>query len=340
MAFWGTNVAPNVSLPGRPTLDSVAPTLAEVAGLRRPHPEVRSGKRQAGVAVTGNRVKLIAVIVWKEISTAELRGSPERWPELKSAFDSGASTLQASAGSLPLDPGALLATIGTGGLPRQHGITGATVRNDRGQVVQAWGKGAPVSVIAALGDDVDESSDQDARVGVVGTHSYDRGLIGRNWYVQTDRDDVRIMDPDKRPDEQVRSAEQLLGSGYGDDDVTDLLAVAFQGEDLDALDRATARLIRAAEDASGGSVAFAFAGTGSGAPDDSVPAAKLTRALKGKLGTDVVAASSVGGLFLDQEVLLQEEMSENAVVKALRSLPELRGGDVFSATAIQLARYC
>lgn len=340
LAFWGKNVVRHGSSPSRATLDSVAPTLAEIAGVRRPHPEVRSGKAIAGVAGTDERVKLLVVIVWKDISTTELRTAPERWPRSKTAFDSGIWTVRAASGSLPLDPGALLATIGSGGTPRQHGITGAIVRNEDGDAVQAWSRRAPVSVIAALGDDLDESSDQDARVGVVGTRTHDRGLIGGNWYVQADRDDVRIMDPDARAHALVRAAERLLASGYGDDDVTDLLAVAFQGGDLDALDRATGRLIRAAENASGGSVAFAFAGTGSGAPDDAVSASQIARALEGELNANAIIASSVGGFFLDQRILLEEEMSEDTVVKTLRSLPASRGGDVFSATAIQLARYC
>ena len=62
----------------------------------------------------------------------------------------------ATAGSLPLDPTAVETTIGTGGLPSQHGITGTWVRNAQGRLVRAFGPGAPTPVIAALGDDLDQ----------------------------------------------------------------------------------------------------------------------------------------------------------------------------------------
>jgi hypothetical protein len=337
LGFWGEGVATGLALPEGVTLDSVAPTLAAIAGVKRPHPEVRSGEAIDRVA-SGDPPRLLVLLVWKDISSADLRRSEDAWLELQAASRRGAFTDGAVAGSQPLDPAALLTTIGTGGLPHQHGIIGSALRSDSGAIVPAWGPRAPLSVIAALGDDLDESSKQDARVGLVGTRRFDRGLIGGNWYVEQDTDDVRLLR--RGPAAQAQVARSLLEGGYGDDDVTDLLAVALEGEDVAALDEATAAIARAAESAAGGSVAFALTGIGSDAPRDPVPAADLATAVERAVGAEVIEAEAVGGFFLDQDALVKAEVSQDDVVKAVRDSDYLRGGDVFTSTAIELGRYC
>ncbi|MGH2696919.1 MAG: hypothetical protein ACRDIW_08000, partial [Actinomycetota bacterium] len=74
-------------------------------------------------------------------------------------------------------------------------------------------------------DDLDELRDQAPRIGLVGTAEWDRGLIGGTWYLENDRDDV-ILEP--RPARQVDAAAELVATGYGRDDVPDLLAVAME----------------------------------------------------------------------------------------------------------------
>ena len=64
----------------------------------------------------------------------------------------------ADVGSLPLDPAAVLTTIGSGGIPSEHGITGSRLRGTRGRVVPSWSREAPTSVIATLGDDLDDAT--------------------------------------------------------------------------------------------------------------------------------------------------------------------------------------
>ena len=128
----------------------------------------------------------------------DLSAHPDDWPFLASLLDEGAGTLVASTGSLPLDPAATLATLGTGGLPSQHGITGSFVRNETGEVVAAFGTGAPVPVIATLADDLDAPSSPGVRspyeqrpvISLVATDDRDRGLIGGDWYENHDSDRV------------------------------------------------------------------------------------------------------------------------------------------------------
>ena len=149
---------------------------------------------------------------------------------LRSLLHHGTGTLNGTTGSLPLDPVATLTTIGTGGLPLQHGITGSYVRNDDGDVVRAWGDGAPLSVIATLPDDLDEKTGQRAMIGLVATDETDRGLIGGNWYPNHDRDPVTVANGSG----SVTAASEILAQGFGRDQIPDVLGVVLSGADIDA----------------------------------------------------------------------------------------------------------
>ncbi len=99
-------------------------------------------------------------------------------------------------GSLPEEPAATLTTIGTGGLPSQHGITGNLIRDKRGAPVPAWSADAPTSVIATLADDWDHATGQAAKIGLIAPDQTDQGLVGGTWYLSHDRDDLVFGRPD------------------------------------------------------------------------------------------------------------------------------------------------
>jgi hypothetical protein len=336
----GRGVDPDAEIPAGTGLDAVAPTLAKVIGLDRPHPGVRSGQAVPGVAVPGSRPRLVLEIAWEGVGSPDLHRRPQDWPVLRALLRRGTGTLDARVGSLPLDPAAVLTTIGTGGLPSDHGITGTKVRNDQGRVVTAWGPRSPFSVIATLGDDLDELMDQAPRIGLVGTGEGDRGLVGGNWYIENDRDDVLI---ERRAVRATEAAERLLGSGYGSDATPDLLAVAIRGP-LPSLDRAVDDLIDAAERASDGSVVVVVTATGATPRGGrGVPAGHVERSIERRLG-DVVEATALGGLFLDQQVMARTGITDDRVAQALRDLGAPGGDrlmdDVFPQIAVTFARYC
>lgn len=341
IAFAGTGVAPDVEVPTGATLDAVAPTLAEVIELRRPHPGVRSGEAIEGIA-SGEAPRLVLLVAWEGVTSRDLERKPEQWPVLRGLFEDGAGTVEAIPGSLPLDPAALLATMGTGALPRDHGITGAVIRNDQGEAVEPWSEDAPFSVVATLADDLDELGRQAPRIGLVGGNETDRGLVGGNWYVENDTDDV-VIEP--RLGEQVSAAERLLATGYGEDSTTDLLGVAMQGN-ISQLDRGLGVLLVAADRASGGSFALAVAGAPSAVPEKlrRTYADELDGELKLRLGADVTEAVLPSGVFLDQEAMTRTELTDDRVVVALRDLRSSEGEraflDVFPAIAVTFARYC
>lgn len=330
-------------VPDGTRLDAVAPTIADIIDLDRPHPGVRSGQalpRSGQPDAPGERPRLVLLVVWKGIGSRQI--DLARLPRLHSLFMAGTGTGLARVGSLPVDPAPVLATIGTGGLPSDHGITGSLVRNDRGEVVRAFGPGSPFSVIAALGDDLDELRGQEPRIGLVGTEVTDRGLIGHNWYLDHDKDDVVVTG---KPARQVVAARDVLTSGYGDDAVPDLLAVAMRGPLLE-LDEALGSLLDAAGGATDGSVLAVVTATGSNGSSTArgVAAASVDRDIRRALGADVIEAIAVGGFFLDQEALERTGITDDRVMEALRDVE--RSGDaplfadVFPQVAVTFAKYC
>jgi hypothetical protein len=335
MAFAGRGVDGSASVPPGTTLDAIAPTIADAIGLRRAHPDVRSGVALPGVA-NGERPSLVLEVALAGVGTADVRDG--RWPTLRRLLREGAGTPAGDTGSLPLDAAATLTTMGTGGLPDQHGITGALIRGDDGRVVVPWSRAAPPSVIATLPDDLDEATDNRARIGLVAPAETDRGLIGGTWYADADRDDVVVGgDP-------VSAVRTLLAHGYGADGVPDILGVVLDGTAPGA-DRRLSEVVSAATDAVNGGAMIVVAGTGStSASRGGIAAAvgQIEDAVPGD--APVVAGVVAGGLFLDQRAMARERVSGQAVVDAFLDATAPDGGplarDAFQGFAVSFARYC
>lgn len=329
VAMWGTGIDERAPLPREMTLDAVAPTLARVIGLKRPHPEVRSGSAIPAVAGR-SKPRLAVVVVLHGVESGALRD----------VIPTGVSTtVTADIGSLPADPAAVLATVGTGGLPRQHGITGTLVRDDGGHLRRAWAAKAPVSVIATLADDLDEAMDNEPRIGLVAPYMGARGLIGDNWYLNRDDDDVRITD------DVVGAAASLLRTGYGSDEIVDLLAVVID-EPRDRQRAALREFIDVARSSAGESLAIVAIGLAAPvalADKPSISEGRVVDEIEQRLSADVVQGTVAGGLFLNQKVLAEEGTSEETVARAL--LDVKIGGrrvfaDAFSGVAVSFSRYC
>ena len=341
IVFSGTGADTSTSVPEGTGLDQVAPTISDVIGFRRPFPGVRAGVAVNGVA-SGARPRLVLEIALKGIGTPDIQGARDSWPFLRSLFRHGTGTLNGTTGSLPLDPVATLTTIGTGGLPLQHGITGSYVRNDDGDVVRAWGDGAPLSVIATLPDDLDEKTGQRAMIGLVATAKTDRGLIGGNWYPSHDRDPVTVANGSG----SVTAASEILAQGFGHDQIPDVLGVVLSGQDIDAR---IGQIVALARRASGGSLLVVVAGTGTNGIDPGttdINASSVVRQVEVLVEGDapVVAEAVPGGVFLDQATLASEQISGDAAVQALLRVTTPEGqrlmADAFQGFAVSFARYC
>jgi hypothetical protein len=325
-------------------LADISPTLATLMDFAIPHPEVRSGRSLVGQANDAEPARMALVIVFRDLD-------PSGVEELVGLGDEGWSIEQAQPDSLPVDPAALLATIGTGGSPAQHGVTGTFVRNDRGDVVRAWSgplkrsftsdAGFPGTIIATLADDLDDVTHQRARVALVAGDDLDRGLIGGNWYVDVDRD-LRVNESD--PSAQVKAAESLLEQGgFGNDQIPDVLALSVDGR-VDGIGRRVENLTRSASDATGGrAVVVALGFTSPDVSGDRVPVAQIVEGVERETAPGVVERTASGGLFLDQQVLADEEITKDQVVSALRGV-EFAGrpvfADAFPGIAVSFARFC
>lgn len=330
------------SLPAGTGLDDIAPTLAAYMHLRRPHPEVRSGTPVSQAIGDEDRVPLVLQIVWKGVGSDELEEHAEAWPTARRLVEDF-GTMDGTTGSLPADPAAVLTTIGTGGTPAQHGITGALVRDDLGQLREAWGDKAPISVIAGWGDDLDELTDQRARVGMVANDPTDRGLVGGDWYVTHDDDDFTLAE---RPGAVVQEVANLLDKGYGSDATPDLLAVTLE-RPIATMDRVTERIIEQAVAAVGhDDLAIAFSATGGAADADAIPARRVVKQVERTLPPSgrVVLASTPGGLYLDQNLIAEEAIEDDEIIEALERVSDASGApvfrDVFPAIAVSFGRYC
>ena len=341
MVFWGAGVA-RTELPDGIGLDSIAPTVSEILGFERPFPRVRSGGQTPGVA-SGERPTLVLLIAWKGVGSAELEtaGAVDR-PFLSSLLDDGAGTRRADAGSIPLDPAATLTTIGTGGLPSQHGITGSFVRNDDGRVVEAFGPDAPVTVIATLADDFDHA-EPTSLVGAVLTDDLDRGIVGDGWYPQGDPVDTVIGDGADGPDRGRGAARGGIRSrrdprhprGRPRGEHPRPRPVDSTGSSPTPSARRTAgRSSSSPAPALGRAAATAI-------PDEDLVAA-VEDAIPGDARS--VETAAPGGLFLDQDALRPERLTGLVAVEAMRSAEGAGGrpilSDAFQGFAVSFGRYC
>jgi hypothetical protein len=347
LAFAGAGVRRDVELPPGVTLDRVAPTIAAALGFERPFPNIRSGTAIDGIA-GGEPPALVLLIAWKGLGAADLSARPDDWPFLASLLEEGAGTLEASTGSLPLDPAATLTTLGTGGLPSQHGITGSFVRNEAGEVVEAFGTGAPVPVIATLADDLDAPAsagvpspfEQRPVIALVATDDRDRGLVGGDWYENHDTDRVILAGGA----EAASSARSLLAANR-DDGVPDLVGVVLDGS-IRSVDRRSEQIAAAAEISTRGSVLVVVAGTGPASSTSADPDGALVSAVEDAVPGEApaVAATVPGGIFLDQRVLTEARVSGQVAVDSLLGVTSSDGremmADAFQGFAVSFARYC
>lgn len=317
---------------GEVTLDRVAPTIAEAIGLDRPHPEVRSGTAIPGVTL-GPTPRLVLVIAWDGVGATTLEATGG-WPVLQELMDEGAGSLGARTGSLPVEPAAVLTTIGTGALPRQHGVTGPLVRDDDGRIVEAVGPRAPTPVLASLGDDIRELTA--GRVAMAVADPADLGVTGQGWYPDQGPAPFAVVDTQG----SVEAVGAALDEGFGADGTPDLFAVTLDDR-VPAMDAATAQMIADALRATDGRLMVVVAGTGAGAAG--LSSAVLDEAAASS-GQELIGGTVAGGWFLDQDVMRAAGRTSNDVVQAVRTATDPDGAavtkDVFQDFSISFNRYC
>ncbi len=339
LAIVGDGVDPGTSIPDGVTLDGVAPTVAALIGFERPHPEIRTGDAIEGTWQRSTP-RLVLLVAITGVGSAQVEGGS--WPFLHDLMSEGAGTLGAAVGALPLDPTATLTTLGTGAMPRQHGVTGTFLRDRDGRLVRAWAAAAPGSVVATLADDLDEGYGQDALVGLVAPDRADLGLIGDGWYPGHDRDLLAI---EATAHDRMSEFQGALRGGFGLDDTPDLLGVVLDGTEPDA-DAQLREVVRSARRVTGGRLLVAVAGTGPGPRIDGLAAGDVVRGAEAATGIDapLIEAAIPGGLFLDRDALTEAGITGRVVQESLLDLRAGAGSplfaDAFQGYAVSFGRYC
>jgi hypothetical protein len=322
-------------------LEDVAPTLANAIGFEIPHPEVRSGRPLTSIEPESAR--LILLFALKGLAADDA----QRDPYLRKLANNGSATFDASISSLPLDPVALLTTIGTGGLPNEHGATGTYVRTDTGVVAKTWSiktdeasRLFPDTIIATLADDLDEKNRQRSVIGLIGTQEIDRGLIGGSWYIDVDRDLVNI---EPNNGQLIKRRASSFLRRFGTDPIPDILAVALDATQARDASRLLQTLYARARRVAGGAAMLALTTLPEHAQADAISNRVVETELEQELGVDVVERAVGGGFFLDQELLSRKGFAAEDVATAMRDLrvnQEPVFADAFTGFAVTLAEFC
>lgn len=339
LVFSGDGLHAAGPLPAGTRVDRIAPTLARSLRFERPYPMLERSE-PIGEVTTNRTPRLVVEVGLKGIGTRDLEAAPQAWPSIAGLLRDGVGTLEASVGSTPLDPAAVLTTIGTGSQPSEHGITGTWIRDWDGRMVSAWSPGSPVSAIATLAEDFEQRTDQQPLVGLIAGASTDRGLIGGGWYVDHDRD-VLVREPKSRSIVQ-RALRITAAEGFGDDPVSDMLGVVLDGS-IGEVDRSLGRLVdglRAIVDAP---VLFAVVGTGSLAGTTTLGSADVEQVVRSSVG-DVLEGEVPGGVFIDGDRLASAGATRQDVRDALMALVDESGGavmaDAFLSYSVSFGGYC
>ncbi len=128
-----------------------------------------------------DRPRLILTIVWDGGGWNTLAQWPGDWKNLAAMMEEGVSYENATVGSNPSVTPAVHTTIGTGAYPWTHGVTGVPVRDEAGEVRDAFleGESSRFIQVPTIAERWDEQNDNKALVGMLGYEPWHLGMIGQ-----------------------------------------------------------------------------------------------------------------------------------------------------------------
>lgn len=181
------------------TTADIAPTLMKMLRgfYRTEGRSLDEVARFSGGSLGGKIPRLLVVVVLDGGGWNVLNQWPDAWPNLARFMDEGVSYTRATVGSSPSVTPAVHTTLGTGEFPRTHGITGVPMRDEEGEVVDAFLKGESSRFIQVptFAERWDEQQEQDAKVGMVGYEPWHLGMIGKGAEAPgADKDDAVWLD--------------------------------------------------------------------------------------------------------------------------------------------------
>jgi predicted AlkP superfamily pyrophosphatase or phosphodiesterase len=184
LVFYGPGRIPARGDVTRPaTTADIAPTIAAllkgvVPGDGRVLPEVA---RFGGSLLRGSLPPVIVTVVLDGAGWNVLDRWPESWPVLAGMMGDGVSYTNARVGSSPSVTPSIHTTLGTGRFPAAHGISSVEMRDDNGDVVDAFfdGESARFIKVPTIAELWDEQNDNRALVGMIGHVPWHLGMIGK-----------------------------------------------------------------------------------------------------------------------------------------------------------------
>ena len=153
----------------------------------------------SGTALQKDPPRVIVVAVLDGGGWNVLDRWPDDWPNLARFMREGVSFTNATVGSSPSVTPAVHTTLGTGEFPWTHGITGVPMRDENGEVVDAFLKGESSRFIQVptFAERWDAQQNQKAKIAMVGYEPWHLGMIGKGAEAPgADKDDAVWLDID------------------------------------------------------------------------------------------------------------------------------------------------
>ena len=200
LVFYGPGLIPAVGDVDTPaTSADIAPTLMRLMhGFYRMEGEPLDEVVDiSGKSLRRDIPRLVVVVVLDGGGWNVLEQWEGDWPNLERLMDEGVSFTNANVGSSPSVTPAVHTTIGTGEFPWTHGVTGVPVRDEKGEVVDAFLKGESSRFIQvpALAERWDAQNDNAAKIAMVGYEPWHLGMIGKGAETPGgDKDDAVWLD--------------------------------------------------------------------------------------------------------------------------------------------------
>ena len=200
LVFYGPGLIDAQGDVDRPaTTADIAPTLMTMLHgfYRTEGRSLDEVARFSGRSIQGKAPRLVLVVVLDGGGWNVLDQWPDDWPNLARFMEEGISYTRATVGSSPSVTPAVHTTLGTGEFPWTHGITGVPMRDEEGEVVDAFLKGESSRFIQVptFAERWDEQQGQDAKVAMVGYEPWHLGMIGKGAETPgADKDDAVWLD--------------------------------------------------------------------------------------------------------------------------------------------------
>ena len=200
LVFYGPGlIDPRGDVETPATMADIAPTLMTMLkGFYRTEGESLDEVVEfTGTALQRDPPRVMVVAVLDGGGWNVLEQWPEDWPNLARLMTEGVSFTNATVGSSPSVTPAVHTTLGTGDFPRTHGITGVPMRDEEGEVVDAFLKGESSRFIqvSTFAERWDAQQNQKAKVAMVGYEPWHLGMIGKGAEAPgADKDDAVWLD--------------------------------------------------------------------------------------------------------------------------------------------------